>query len=96
MGEENGQDVGREKIDRGFLVALGVSYTLGVGFGLGGRATANEWVLPAIPPSLDLVGGGLGHGGGKRALCYIVYGLGVATSHADRIYQLSKTFLENF
>ena len=94
MGNEIGQDVDREEFDKGFLVALGLSYGLGVSLGFAGRIE-REWVLPAIPVAMDLYGGGLGNMGAGRLLCYVAYGFRVATAHADRVLQATKSLVDN-
>ena len=96
MEETNTQANDQKGVDKGFLATLGVSYALGVGLGFGGRTMGIEWILPTIPPTVALCESGLKHMSKGRWVCYAAYGLGVATAHADRLFQATKSLLENF
>jgi len=66
--------------------AIKISYALGVGLGVTGRATGEKWI-PILPPMMDLIGGAMPTP--ERIICYTAYGAGVATAYADKIYSIS-------
>jgi hypothetical protein len=111
MGNQDKKVIGREGRDGEFLVGLRASYFSGICFGLIGRALGGDWEMgvPLVPVAVYAVGDaermincGTGRGeerekfSRKKALCYLAYGAGVATAHADRIFQTVESLANKF
>jgi len=77
-----------------FVNDLKISYFLGLGLGAMGRLSDQE-VIPAIIPGLNFYDGVLPTTKETILICS-AYGLGVATSYADKIYSTLSGISNNF
>ncbi len=102
MAKQNNLSIKKEKIMdkiafsvniKGIVGVAGASYGLGLITGITGRVMGgeNQYIIPAIPAALDLMG--TGDFNKYRALAYLSYGAGIATVHADNIFNSISNYL---